>query len=388
MSTQSSCSNASLSHPMPLTTEGRHSVSSCVATRRLSLTTHSCREHHRKPVWRMLSGPVCHQTLLDQLKMSKDVFLSNVANKQNFIDMLSYSLPAACLAGCLTEHAEEDADLLIAQTAMQSAATKNTVLVADDTDLVILLCYYADPDGFDLFMQCSTRGTTKKNRIWDIKVTQSELGADICISILFIYAILGCDTTSRLYGLGKGLSLKRFTSSALFRNKAEQFCKKDATVDAVIDAGEVSLVCLYSGKEGDNLDGLRYAKFCDKVATNKVHIHRQTLPPVSAALRYHSMRVYMQVQQWMGVCNMKETDWGWMTKDENLVAVMTDLPPAPDELLRVIRCNCTTDRRTARCSCRKHSLECSPACGRCRGIGCSNSSAADISDEDDDDDDR
>ena len=73
------------------------------------------------------------------------------------------------LAGCLAEHAEEDADLLIARIAVQSAATTNTVLVADDTDLVILLCYYADPDGFDLFMQGSIRGTTKNNRIWDIK---------------------------------------------------------------------------------------------------------------------------------------------------------------------------------------------------------------------------
>ena len=81
--------------------------------------------------------------------MSKDVFLSNVANNQNFIEMMSHCLQ---LAECLTEHAEEDADLLIAQTAIQSAATKNTVIMADDTDLVILLCYLADPDGFDLFM--------------------------------------------------------------------------------------------------------------------------------------------------------------------------------------------------------------------------------------------
>ena len=94
-----------------------------------------------------------------KLTMSKDVFLSNVANKQNFIDMLSHYLQ---LAGCLTEHAEEDVDLLIEQTAVQYAATKNTVLVADDTDLVILLCYYADPDGFDLFMQCSTRGDNEE----------------------------------------------------------------------------------------------------------------------------------------------------------------------------------------------------------------------------------
>ena len=207
--------------------------------------------------------------------MTKNVFISNVTNKQNFIDMLSQYLQ---LAGCLTEHAEEDADLLIAQTAVQSAATKNTVLVADDTDLVILLCYYADPDDFDLFMQCLTRGTTKKNRIRYIKVTQSGLGADICNSILFIHAILGCDTTSRLYGLGKGLSLKRFTSNALSRDKAEQFCKKDATVDDVIEAGEAALVCRYSGKEGYNVDGLRCATFCDKVATNKVHIRPQTLP--------------------------------------------------------------------------------------------------------------
>ena len=94
-----------------------------------------------------------------KLTMSKDVFHSNVANKQNFIDMLSHYLQ---LAGCLTQHAEEDANLLIAQTAVQSAATKNIVLVADDTDLVILLCYYADPDGFDLFMQSSTRGDNEE----------------------------------------------------------------------------------------------------------------------------------------------------------------------------------------------------------------------------------
>ena len=88
----------------------------------------------------------------------------------------------------------------------------------------------------------------------------------------------------------------------------------------------------------------------------------------------------------VGCLQYDEDGLGWMTKDENVVPVMTLLPPAPDELLRVIRCSCTTDCSTARCSCRKHSLECSPACGQCRGIGCSNSTAADISDEDDDDD--
>ena len=140
------------------------------------------------------------------------------------------------------------------------------------TILIWSSCYATTQIQMASTCSCSVRhgGTTKKNRIWDIKVTQNDLGADICNNILFIHAILGWDTTSRLYGLGKGLSLKRFTSSALFRDKAEQFFKKDATADDVIDAGEAALVCLYTGKKGDNLDGQRYVKFCNKVATNKV----------------------------------------------------------------------------------------------------------------------
>ena len=32
----------------------------------------------------------------------------------------------------------------------------------------------------------------------------TELGEGICDNILFLHAILGCDTTSRLYEIGKG----------------------------------------------------------------------------------------------------------------------------------------------------------------------------------------
>jgi hypothetical protein len=32
----------------------------------------------------------------------------------------------------------------------------------------------------------------------------------------------------------------------------------------------------------------------------------------------------------------------------------------------VIRCNCQTDCSTMRCSCKKHGLRCSIACGNCR----------------------
>ena len=52
---------------------------------------------------------------------------------------------------CPTYYAEGDADLLIIKTAVESARERNTVLVGDDTDLLVLLCFYTRSDSFDLY---------------------------------------------------------------------------------------------------------------------------------------------------------------------------------------------------------------------------------------------
>ena len=44
-------------------------------------------------------------------------------------------------------------------------------------------------------------------------------------------------------------------------------------------------------------------------------------------------------------------------KEGTLIPVMTDKPPAPETLLRVIRCYCKVDCNTARCSCRIESTD-------------------------------
>ena len=44
------------------------------------------------------------------------------------------------MSNCKVHHASGDADLLIVQKAAESATRVNTVLVGDDTDLLILLC--------------------------------------------------------------------------------------------------------------------------------------------------------------------------------------------------------------------------------------------------------
>ena len=75
-----------------------------------------------------------------KLTVTKDVFLSNPSNKQRFIEVVGQRLSAR---GCKVLHDQSDADVLIAKTAIESAASMDTILVRDDIDLLILLIHHA-----------------------------------------------------------------------------------------------------------------------------------------------------------------------------------------------------------------------------------------------------
>jgi len=187
--------------------------------------------------------------------MKKDQFWANRKNKQQFIFMLSRELEKN---NCKTYHASGDADLLIVQKAVQSATTSTTVLVGDDTDFIVLLCYHAKLESHDLFFCPEPKKNSKKLRIWNIEATKEKFGQDICSNILFIHAFLECDTTSPLYGIGKGTSLSEFRASSMFLEHAKVFNSDSASTRDVVDAGEKALLLVYNGKLTDTLDSLRH----------------------------------------------------------------------------------------------------------------------------------
>ena len=180
-------------------------------------------------------------------------------------------------------------------------------------------------------------------RIWNIKATKQILGPDLCNHILFIHALLGCDITSRLYGIGKGISLRKFKASSTFREQAKVFDTNSASLHDVVDAGEKALIIVYNGKLTDTLDSLRHQRFCEKVASKRSHVKPQALPPTSAAAKYHSLRVYLQSKNGkdLQIDSIQRTGG-----DGGFVPLQTSLPPAPEHLLRVIRCNCQVDCST------------------------------------------
>ena len=206
------------------------------------------------------------------------------------------------------------------------------------------------------------------SRYWNIKLTKRALGIRVCENILFGHALLGCDTTSRVFGISKGVVLKLLKNDENFNVLAEVFNRRFVTPEEVATAEERALVNLYTGsKRTDTLDQLRLQKFSQKVSSSISCVQPQQLPPTSVAAKYHSLRVYHQVQSWRGY-DLPPTDWGWKVTGSNLTPIMTNKDVAPQDLLEMIRCSCKTGCSTMRCSCRKAGLDCSPACGECRGI--------------------
>ena len=93
------------------------------------------------------------------LTMNNVEFLANKVNKQKFIALLGQELEKA---SCTVYHASGDADVLIIQKAAQSA---ETILIGEDTDLLVLLCYYTTPELHPLYFMSEPKRNSK-NRLW------------------------------------------------------------------------------------------------------------------------------------------------------------------------------------------------------------------------------
>ena len=311
--------------------------------------------------------------------LKKVEFLSNQVNKQKFINHISENLEHA---GYSTRHAKGDADVMIVDTAITKARDQMTVLIGKDTDLLVLLLYHAEMDAKELFFRPEPHQRDMTVwKLWDIKKTKTVLGRNIMSSILFVHTLLGCDTTSRVHGIGRGIgrgiALKKGKINAKFHQLVGNFNRSDSSREDVIEAGEKALPSVFNAASTESLNSLRYTKCCQKVATGNVCLQPENLPPPSSAASFDSLRVYLQVQEWKQN-QLRPQDWGWRLSDGHLLPILTDRPPAHQSSFEMIRCNCKTDSKTKGCTCKKNGLECSSVCGVCKGESCLNSGAPDL----------
>ena len=82
--------------------------------------------------------------------------------------------------GCQTIHAEGDADLLIAQTAVDSASKCITTVIGENADVLVLLSFHAKQTYFGLFLKSEGKTPTRKPKIWNIPQLQKNLCVQTC----------------------------------------------------------------------------------------------------------------------------------------------------------------------------------------------------------------
>lgn len=124
-------------------------------------------------------------------------------------------------------------------------------------------------------------------------------------------------------------------------------------------------------KQVVSIDNYRYITFA-KLTKNNKPVKLSSLSPTNSATQQHLLRVYYQVKILLDY-KLNPENWGWIMNNNVLEPIMTLLPPAPDELVNMIFCNCKKGCGT-NCSCEKIGIKCSIICGHCRGHSCFNSS--------------
>ena len=225
----------------------------------------------------------------------KDDFLSNGMNKHALIKLISGRLREK---GCDNIQAEGDADLDIVKAAVAMSAYKSTTLIGEDTDLLVLLLYHAPANDCKHLYFRSDKGTPN---VYNLTVLKHLPGDDVCSDLLFIHAFSGCDTTSRIFGVGKkSVVQKVIAGDSVLHECSKVFRTPTADPATVETTGCNAMVSLFNGGKSDSLASLRYSFLAKKVATAKTFVTPERLPPTTSATHLHSRRTYLQVMEWLG----------------------------------------------------------------------------------------
>ena len=181
------------------------------------------------------------------------------------------------MGGCEILRATGDADVPIVLTAVTVSDTCEAVLEGNDTDQLVPMIHLADGN-----KHIYIRPEPKKGGALmciGVNAIRNKLGENICGNILFVHVFLGCDTTSRLFGIGKAAGLKLVKENEIFREQAEVFRSVKSSKDQVIASGEKAMTIEQKGKLNDHQYTMRYQRFQERVTTRKKAIHPNMLLP-------------------------------------------------------------------------------------------------------------
>ena len=121
--------------------------------------------------------PIVGFTAETEFTGKKEEFLSRDVNKQRLIQMISDELRER---DCTVVNALGDADVDIVKAAVEASRLHTTTLIGEDTDLLVLLLYYAQGDNMAFYFKSDRTNTDGNFKVYVINSLKDILEHDLC----------------------------------------------------------------------------------------------------------------------------------------------------------------------------------------------------------------
>ena len=147
---------------------------------------------------------------------------------------------------------------------------------------------------------------------FDVCYLKKLLGNELSRNLLFVRAFRGCDSTSRIYEIGKKVLFEKLLKNySIMKSCTGEFAKCNQVQSIIINSGINVFISLYGGKPDLSLTQLRSNFLVKKISSAKSYVKPEKLPPTISAAKFHSKLVYYQIMLWMGKDDkMNPIDWG------------------------------------------------------------------------------
>ena len=161
-----------------------------------------------------------------------------------------------------SSHEEADTRMLLHANHASQNGYRSTVIVSEDTDVMILCLGYSAIINCPLYQKCGTQNRTRYINISDLS---RVLGDELCNALIGIHAFTGCDSVSAFAGRGKLSAFKLVKGNRTFQ---ESFKSLGASwhVSKELYSSMESFVCrMYASSSSiSDVNELRYLLFCTK----------------------------------------------------------------------------------------------------------------------------
>ena len=255
---------------------------------------------------------------------------------------------------------------------------KCVTILADDTDVCALLLYHYLQQGLQIPMMMES--PIKERTVINIQATVEKHRA-IIPSLLAGHALSGSDTVAACFGIGKGKMLKvlqKGISVDMIGNIHADWS------DVMGQATNFTAAC-YGQPKATSMSEARVNVWTAQIGKpGMTRVPKlASLPPTTEAFSENVKRAHLQTFIWKNALQLhpqklEPTDYGWMKdvcmKSLRPTAVPVDTPLAPSNILKMIRCTCSSETpcKSSRCGCNRANLACTIFCSCQTSTACYN----------------